>query len=140
MMLGLPPLLLIFLLGLGLNLVWEFSHCRLYETCRRQSWRDNAPLLIKMSIKDSLFIILFYLITVWIFGAEDFLNNQAAIAFFMALGLGFSFIDETVSLRLKRWEYAPIMPTVLGVGITPLLEIAVTGLATLFIVFRLLPA
>lgn len=117
------PLLQIFSVGFGLNLAWELTHCQLYETCRRQTWRQNTPLLIKMSFKDAVFIVLFYFISAGI------------IWLFVLLSLAFAFVDEKISVKRKRWEYAASMPTLFGVGLTPMLEIAVTGLITFVIVF-----
>jgi hypothetical protein len=126
----------LFVVGFLLNLVWEFSHSQLYETCRRKPWRKNVPLLIKMSLKDGLFIVLFYVLAVSIFGSRDILTNPSALTSFMLLSLGFAFFDEKTSLRLGRWEYAATMPRVFSVGLTPLLEIALTGLLTFIIVFQ----
>jgi hypothetical protein len=126
------PLLLV--LGFGLNLLWELAHCQLYETCRRQSWKQNLPLLTIMSIKDSFFIALFYLITVVLFRSADILRNPPQLAAFIAISLAFSFIDERVSVARGRWEYATIMPRIGGVGITPLLEIVVTGVVSFWLV------
>ena len=128
----------IFLVGFVLNLMWEFAHCHLYETCRRQSWAQNAPLLVTMALKDGGFIVLFYAVSVAVVQSVDITRHALALLYFAALSLGFAFVSETVSLRMKRWEYTTTMPRVLGVGITPLLEIALTGLLTLVIVFRLL--
>lgn len=125
----------IFVVGFGLNLLWELAHHRLYETCRRQTWRKNVPLLIVMSAKDGFWIALFSIISSLVFGIENILQHGGALAFFVALALAFSFFDERISLRLGRWEYAAGMPTLFGVGVTPLLEIALTGVATLLLVF-----
>ena len=56
-------------------------------------------------------------------------------AVFVATGLTFAFIDETISTRKGRWEYAPAMPRIFGVGLTPLLELPVTGIVALALVF-----
>ncbi len=133
-----PQIFQIFIVGFLLNLIWEFAHCQLYETCRRQTWAQNAPLLLKMSLKDGLFVVLFYSLTALIFRQADILSNNYTIAFLLILALGFAFIDEKISVRLKRWEYAIVMPTIFGVGITPLLEIALTGLLAIGIIFRFL--
>ena len=45
------------------------------------------------------------------------------------------FFDEKISLSLGRWEYASSMPTLLGVGLTPLLELAITGVLTFLCLF-----
>ncbi len=125
-----------FLVAFALNLLWEFGHCQLYETCRRQSWKQNIPLLIKMSAKDGLFVILFYLAAFWTAGRTDITASPAATALYLTLALTFSFIDERISIKLRRWEYATAMPKVAGVGVTPLLEIAVTGWLAFIVVFN----
>lgn len=128
-------LLKIFLFGFLLNVVWEMLHSQLYTTCLNQAWTKNIPLLLKMSVKDGLWIVLFYAASVFLFGNWNIFGDVAQLVFFVALGLAFGFIDESISIGLKRWEYAPAMPTIFGVGITPLLEIPVSGVLTLFIVF-----
>lgn len=125
----------VWLVAFGLNLLWEFGHCRLYETCRRMPWRRLMPLLVRMAGKDGLLLVLFYVIASWLTDSTAVVNDGAALVIFIVLCLAFAFIDERVSLRLKRWAYAAAMPTVGGVGVSPLLELAVTGLVTLLIVF-----
>lgn len=129
-----PPLLPLFGVGVALNLIWEVAHHQLYETCRRQTWRENVPLLITMSLKDGAFIVLFFLITAGLFHTTNILAVPLATALFLGLALSFSYLDEKISLRRKRWEYANTMPTIGGVGVTPLLELAVTGLIAIWLV------
>lgn len=138
-MVSLYQIAYLFFVGFALNIFWEFSHSQLYETCRRETWRVNARLLTFMSFKDALLIVVFYLISSSIFHVQNILLNPWAVAFFGALGLGFAFLDERISIRRKRWAYASSMPTVFGVGITPLFEIAITGIASLYFVFAFLP-
>lgn len=121
------------LLGFGLNLIWEFAHCHLYETCRRRTWAQNVPLLLKMSLKDGFFIVLLYLISATLWQTTVILDRRGAVATFLVLALSFSFVDETLSVKRGRWEYAARMPTIFGVGVSPLLEIAVTGLIAIFL-------
>lgn len=128
-------LAIMFGVGVLLNVIWEFAHCQLYETCRRQTWRHNVPLLVKMSFKDGFFIVLFYLITAGVFQSANPLQNPRQLSMFLIISFVFAFADEKISTRLGRWQYAPAMPTLFGVGLTPLLEIAATGLATFFLIF-----
>ncbi|MBT3730225.1 hypothetical protein HOG29_02625 [bacterium] len=92
-------------------------------------------LLTKMSLKDGLWVVLFYFITVIVFGNINILENYTQLGLFIIISLTFSFIDEKVSLKMGRWSYAKNMPTIFGVGITPLLEVAVTGVLAFAIVF-----
>lgn len=124
----------VFIIAFGLNIIWEFAHCRLYETCRRQTWAQNIPLLLTMSAKDALLIVLFYLVTAAAWRSVNILAHPRAITTFLILALGFSFVDEKLSVKYGRWEYARAMPTILGVGVTPLLEIAATGIAAFLLI------
>ena len=121
-----PELLLLFLVSFGLNLVWEFSHAWLYETCRRQTWQKNVRLLSVMAAKDGFFIVFFYLVSFVLF--------RGGLGLFIVISLAFSFIDEKMAIRWQRWEYATAMPTIFGAGLTPLLELAVTGVVAFAIV------
>jgi len=125
----------IFLVGFFINLLWEVCHSQLYETCINLPLKEYVPLIIKASLKDGFFVTLFYWITVLIFRNVNILENHGQLLVFLLIGLIFAFIDERVSVKLKRWQYSRSMPTILGVGITPLLEISLTGLLAFLFVF-----
>ncbi len=118
-----------------LNVVWEFSHCQLYKTCWGMKFSTLTKLLLKMSAKDGIWISIFYLITFLIFRNSNPLDNWTQVALFAVIALSFAFIDEKISVQAGRWEYGPKMPLFLGVGLTPLLELAVTGVLTFWLVF-----
>ncbi len=120
-------LLKLFCVGFLINMAWEVWHSQLYTTCLKQTWTKNVRLLTIMSLKDALFITLFYGISFLV--TKTFFESLWVVhLFFVLSALTFSFIDEKISVARGRWEYAPSMPTLFGVGITPLLEIALTGL------------
>ena len=113
----------VFIIALILNLLWEFWHWRYYETCLRMLPVERHLLLSTMSLKDAIWITFFY----WIAVDVLFLRSYGIVIVMLAMGLIFSYVDERISLYFKRWEYAVNMPRLLGVGVTPLLELAVTG-------------
>ena len=39
---------------------------------------------------------------------------------------------------LNKWQYSSLMPVIFGVGLSPLVQLAITGLISFFIVQRLL--
>lgn len=125
----------VFLISFLINLLWEVIHSQLYETCLSSPLKKFISLIIAASLKDGFCISLFFLISVFIFGNINILANQSQLSIFLFLALLFSFIDERISLKLRRWQYSKQMPKVLGVGITPLLELAVTGILTFLYVF-----
>ncbi|TSC83261.1 MAG: hypothetical protein G01um101419_91 [Parcubacteria group bacterium Gr01-1014_19] len=77
--------------------------------------------------------MVFYLITYAIFGSVNPLDNWMQVAVFTVIALMFAFIDEKISVNLGRWEYGPKMPLVYGVGLTPFLELAVTGIFSFYL-------
>lgn len=91
-------------------------------------WPALTRLLLKMSVKDGLWICVFYLISYVVFGNLNPMDNWMQAALFALIALGFAFVDEKISVARGRWEYGPKMPLVYGVGLTPLLELAVTGI------------
>ncbi|MEK7660221.1 MAG: hypothetical protein AAB343_03400 [Patescibacteria group bacterium] len=119
----------VFFVALTLNLLWEFWHWRYYETCLRMLPVERQLLLATMSVKDAVWITIFYGIAT----SGLFLHGWKLVLAVAVMGLMFSYTDERVSLYLKRWEYAVNMPRVLGVGLWPLLELAVTGAISTFI-------
>ena len=127
----------IFVFGALLNFIWEFLHCRLYTTCIGMPKQKLSNLLTIMSLKDGFFIVLFYGVTVVLFRNVEIMQNIWQLTVFVLLCLTFSFIDERISIAKGRWQYVPSMPTVAGVGITPLLEIAATGVGAFWITFFL---
>lgn len=49
--------------------------------------------------------------------------GTAGIAVYLAVGLALALLAEYIAVRvLARWSYAPAMPTVLGIGLAPLLQ------------------
>ncbi|MFQ5662140.1 MAG: hypothetical protein ACE5F2_02715 [Candidatus Paceibacteria bacterium] len=125
----------IFLIAFLLNFVWEVWHSQLYKTIHEMNFGDIIRLLTKMSLKDGLWIALFYYITVLLFGNINIFEDYTQLGVFIIISLSFSFIDEKVSLKMRRWEYTKNMPTIAGVGITPFLEVAVTGTLAFVVVF-----
>ena len=125
----------IFLISFLINLLWEIIHSQLYITCLKLPLKKFIPLIIRASLKDGFWISLFFLVSVIVFGNINILTNTYQLSLFIFLALTFSFIDEKVSLKMKRWEYTKQMPKIFGVGITPLLELATTGILTFLYVF-----
>jgi len=125
----------IFIISFLLNLVWEIAHSRLYETCLKMSFREVIRLTVKMSLKDSFWISLFYLITVLIFKNINILNNYLQLSVFIIMALAFAFIDESISIKIGRWQYSKKMPKLFNVGITPLFELTVTGILVFIYIF-----
>jgi len=121
-----------------INLAWEIAHSLLYKTALALPTKKYVALMFRMSFLDGLLITLLYGLTVLIFRNTDILNNSYQLVSFILLAIIFSFADEKISLKLRRWRYTKAMPKMFGVGLTPLMELAITGILTFFVVFRFL--
>src|SRR3989304_3085656 len=100
-----PLILHIFIISFLINLLYEIIHSQLYKTCLKMDLKKYIPLIIGASVKDGLWITFFYFITSIIFNTEQILNNPYQLFLFVILSLSFSFIDEKISLKMKRWKY-----------------------------------
>ncbi len=130
-------LIKIFVISFFLNLLWEIIHSQFYTTCLEYDLKKYIKVIINASIKDALFITLFYLFSVFIFDSQKILTNSIQLLFYIIISLLFSFIDEKISLKLKRWKYSKQMPKILGVWISPLFELVVTWVLSFWLVFWL---
>jgi hypothetical protein len=124
----------LFIVALVLNLIWEFLHSCLYQTCQDAPKTKYFELIISASLKDGFFITLFFYFSYLMFENIDIFANYGHLTLFIILCLVFSFFDEKYSLKHQRWQYTDKMPLILGVGVTPLLELAVTGLLALLLI------
>ena len=104
----------IFAVALMLNVMWEFLHARLYVTSVTRTY------LVWQSVKDAIWITLAYLIA------------PTVVVFALVL-IAFAYVVELHAIHTKRWEYAKEMPRIFGVGLSPLFELALTGLLTLYL-------
>jgi hypothetical protein len=125
----------IFCLGFLVNLLWEILHSQLYLTCLNLPFKKFTSRIISASAKDALWILFFYFISVVLFKNNFIFQNNIQLGFFVFAALIFSFMDEKISLKLKRWEYTEKMPTIYGVGISPLLELVITGIFVFIFIF-----
>ncbi len=116
-----------FLLTLLLNFAWELSHCSLYITCIEEPYKLH--LLGMMALKDSL--LLTGLLLIILYFSEKRINKKT-YAYLFILGIAISAILEGVSLWLQRWEYTPSMPTLFNIGISPLVQLAITSVLALW--------
>lgn len=93
--------------------------------------------MLKASSIDAIWITGFYLITYFIFKTVNPLNNYLQLIVFFVITISFAYFWEIYSLKNKRWEYADSMPTVARVGLTPLIQLFITGVLSFYIVFNI---
>ena len=128
----LKKFLIISFIALILNAIWEFSHSLLYV---HLSEIPKYLHLIIASFGDMVTIMgIFTIVSLknrnlkWIKSPRK--SDYLLIGF---LGLAIAVFIEVINLNLGRWAYTAAMPTIFGIGISPLIQLALTGVASLII-------
>lgn len=128
------------LTALVLHLAWEAAHLPLYTL-----WDEPDRWLVARYVAhclagDVLIATATFLVTAVVFRDLDWPVHRPwhAGALALALGLGFTVWSEWYNVYiLSAWAYRSAMPTVAGIGLTPLLQWLVVPALTILIVRRL---
>lgn len=123
---------IIALIALILNTIWEFSHYSLYIDL---SGIPKYPHLIIASFTDMLIIQgILAIVSLknknfkWIKSPSK--SDYLLVVF---IGLVAAIFIELINLNLGRWTYAVAMPTIFKIGVSPLIQLALTGIISLII-------
>ena len=63
--------------------------------------------------------------------------NKTQIYTYLILSFLVAVFIETKAMMLNLWTYSDLMPTILGLGVSPLIQLSVTGMLV-FLLMRLL--
>jgi hypothetical protein len=97
-------------------------------------------LISYVSLVDASLIIGIYLIVGFIFNDLFWINKIKSkfSSLFVILSLLVAvWIEYRGVYLLQKWSYSSLMPVVFGIGLSPLMQLAITGLISLFIVKRI---
>ena len=121
------------LIALILNIIWEFSHHFLYVDL---SGIPKYSHLIIASFADMVIILGIFAIVSLKNKNLNWIKNPSKFDYFMVvfLGLIIAIFIEMINLNLGRWEYTLAMPTLFGIGISPLIQLALTGIISLIFI------
>lgn len=121
------------LIALILNIIWEFSHYFLYID---SSGISKYPHLLMASLADMTIIFVVYgIISIknkslnWI--KNPIMSDYLSVIF---AGITIAFFIEKINLNMERWSYTDMMPTIYGIGISPLTQLALIGVLSLKII------
>jgi len=124
----LKKLLLVFLVGFALNLVWEFAHSVLYVSYR--GGEITNLVLFYVAVMDGIYI---FMLT----GLAMLLKINKS-AFVILGGLIWAITLELWAQDTGRWVYDAAMPIIpiLKTGLTPTIQLALTGYIAVWYNFR----
>lgn len=127
--------------ALTLHGLWEVLHLPLYTLWDDPNRGRVVRYLAHCLAGDVLIAVGTYLLTAIVFRELDWPRRRPwpAGAVAVALGLGFTVWSEWYNVYiLGAWAYAPTMPTVAGIGLTPLLQWLIVPVLTILLIRRLL--
>lgn len=132
----------IFSVSFLINLFYEVSHSVLYN------WNvlplENTvyfyvPRILSATLGDGIFISIIFLLNClfqrgisWVKRPKK--RDYFAFAF---LGIIFAVAVELKASAFNSWTYLDSMPAILGIGLTPLIQLALTGIVSLFTLARM---
>ena len=126
-------------LALGLHLVWEIGQLPFYTLWEEaNAWRI-AFYVTHCVAGDVMIATLSYLAVALTWRQVDWPRQRPWVGgtMLVALGLGYTVFSEWYNVyRVGAWAYAEIMPRILGIGLTPLVQWLVVPVAMLMRVRR----
>ena len=133
-------LALVSLFAFPLHGVWEYLHVGLYSGY--EQWTHGTPVVLLATIGDVLYTYAAFGLVSALKRRVDWIYTIRGSEYLLLAGLGFvmALCIEYRGVVLSRWSYLPAMPIIpiLGVGLSPVLEMTVLLPVTFFIVSRLL--
>jgi len=134
---------MIVIVAFFLNLLWEVAHSMLYD------W-DTPPLVNNIykyipriigfaTFLDAVWILTIILLNALRRGGFEWLYRPAQGDYltFIILGIIYAIIIELIAIIFNMWSYNRYMPKIFGIGITPLVQLSLTGVLSLYIVSTL---
>lgn len=126
------------LIVLVLNLIWEFSHHNLYNDLL-----GIPPTLhlITASFSDVFWVFIIFFFVFLINRSMKWTENPTRKDYFLIVifGLVIAILIEIINLNLGRWAYRETMPIIFGIGLSPLVQLATTGILSLLILNKFNP-
>ncbi len=131
-------LALSFVLAFFLNLLWEVLHSALYDW-NRLPLRNDVYFyifrILRATLTDAFVILGMFLFNSALRRDLDWIGKAKIIDYLIIsfLGLVIAVIIEIRAIALNLWSYNEFMPIVFGIGLTPMIQLAITGIAVLII-------
>jgi hypothetical protein len=120
-----------------LNFCWESWHGLLYKDHKALAASRYVPMMVRMAFMDALSVIGIYLFTSLFSGRVVWYPGERTLVYFLLAGTVPAYLVEYYAVNvLFAWAYTPSMPLVFRVGLTPLVQLPLTGLLSLMIALR----
>lgn len=128
---------IVFILSYLVNLFWEVTHSLLYNW-NQLPLHNNIyfyiPKILGATLGDAVIILIIFLLNSlfrkgidWIYSVD-----KRDYIIFILFGLIFAIGIEIRAIIMNLWTYNQYMPLIFGIGLTPLIQLSITGVIVLF--------
>ncbi|OIO81415.1 hypothetical protein AUJ84_01065 [Candidatus Pacearchaeota archaeon CG1_02_32_132] len=129
----------ILVISFFLNLLWEVSHSLLYDWSKaplQDSLNFFVPKILIATLGDVFYIfIILLIISLFRRGFNWTLYPKKIDYIFLLIsGVIFAILIEARAKYFGLWYYTSSMPLIFGIGLTPLIQLAITSSLTIFII------
>lgn len=126
-------IILLLILVFLLNLFWEVSHSLLYDW--NPTISSYIPVILRASFIDFIFITAIFLTITLKNKSTNWINKTSKLDYLIIIsaGIAIAIIIEVRALTEGRWSYNSLMPTIFEIGISPLIQLALTSLIAVWL-------
>lgn len=123
----------LFVVAYVLDAPWEVLQNRYYRVAAPSSFQ-HVVVCLAMALVDATAIVAFrWIVEMLVPGADA---RAIAIAMFV-IGTVTAIGAEALALHLSWWAYGPQMPTVVGIGLTPIAQLALFAPLSTYLAMRI---
>jgi hypothetical protein len=130
-------ILVIYLVSLGINYVWEMAQMPFYVNMRFEDPQALVSCFFASTV-DALIVAGIFIGGGILFGSRYWFRHMTIrrISFTVVIGGIIAVIGEVTALRYERWAYSQLMPLIpaTGVGIVPVIQMMLLPFVSLKIV------
>ena len=134
---------MILVISFFINLLWEVAHSLLYDWNAlplQNSVQFYVPKILLASLGDVMYIFIILLLLSLFRRGFAWMNNTIKKDYIsLAMwGILFAIFIEIKAQTLGLWSYNSYMPLIFGIGLTPLIQLAITSTLSLYIVNKVI--
>ena len=128
--------ILIFIFSYLLNFLWESIHAVLFYTGHQTM---DSSFFVRMisyvSFMDALIVLGIFISGSILWRELEWVKkyDSRKIIYTAIIGFLIAAIIEAKALFFKQWSYNELMPTIFGMGLSPLVQLSVTGVVAIII-------
>ncbi len=130
----------LFVVAFVFNFVWESNHAVLLYQDHNIPSSEYLPMMWYVSGMDGLSILFLYAVVALLLKDVLWMNNakKKGLTLFAGMALLLAALIEYRGVYVQgRWNYNELMPTIFGMGLSPFVQLAITGVVALLVARRL---